>query len=56
MRKYNFDARIEAVSNGGAYVLFPYDVRAEFGTRGQERRRPFLVASPPDLEPFAARH
>jgi hypothetical protein len=37
MKRYQFTARIEPTSNGGAYVLFPYDVQAEFGTRGQVR-------------------
>jgi len=33
MKKYSFRARIEAGDGGGAYVLFPYDVHAEFGAR-----------------------
>jgi hypothetical protein len=37
MKKYKFNAKIEAASNGGAYVLFPYETQAEFGTRGQVR-------------------
>jgi len=28
---YEFDAVIQAVDKGGAYVAFPYDIRAEFG-------------------------
>jgi hypothetical protein len=35
MKKYKFKARIEAGDRGGAYVLFPYDVEKEFGTRGR---------------------
>lgn len=31
--KYEFDAKIcETGDNGGAYVVFPWDIRAEFGT------------------------
>ena len=35
MKKYKFDAKIETGGRGGAYVLFPYDVEKEFGTRGK---------------------
>jgi Domain of unknown function (DUF1905)/Bacteriocin-protection, YdeI or OmpD-Associated len=37
MKKYKFKAKIEeaSVGTGGAYVLFPYDVQAEFGTKGR---------------------
>jgi len=32
---YKFTATIEAGDGGGAYVLFPYDVENEFGTKGK---------------------
>jgi len=37
MKKYSFTATILAASvgSGGAYVLFPYDVEKEFGTKGR---------------------
>lgn len=35
MKKYKFTAKIEEAGGGGAYVLFPYDVEKEFGTRGR---------------------
>ena len=35
MKKYKFKAKIEAGDGGGAYVLFPYDVQAEFATSGK---------------------
>lgn len=37
MKKYSFTATIQAtpVSSGGAFVLFPYDMEKEFGTRGR---------------------
>ena len=37
MKKYSFTATIQAapVGSGGAYVLFPYDVEKEFGTKGR---------------------
>ena len=37
MKKYKFKARIEeaTVGTGGAFVLFPYDVEKEFGTKGR---------------------
>lgn len=35
MKTYKFTACIESVGGGGAYVLFPYDVQAEFGTKGR---------------------
>lgn len=36
VKQYKFNATIESTgSSGGAYVLFPYDVKQEFGTRGQ---------------------
>lgn len=35
MKKYSFKAKIEAAGGGGAYVLFPYDVEKEFGTKGR---------------------
>jgi len=28
---YEYDAVIRSADNGGAYVSFPYDIRAEFG-------------------------
>lgn len=36
MKKYKFKARIEeaSIGTGGAFVLFPYDVEREFGTKG----------------------
>ena len=30
-KKYEYDAIIQPADKGGAYVVFPYDVRAEFG-------------------------
>ena len=35
MRKYKFEAKIEAGDRGGAYVLFPYDTGKEFATKGK---------------------
>ena len=35
MKVYRFKAHIEAGDGGGAYVLFPYDVEQEFGTKGK---------------------
>jgi hypothetical protein len=34
MKKYTFKAKIEPGKGGGAYVVFPYDVEKEFGTKG----------------------
>jgi len=35
VKKYKFKARIQAGDGGGAYVLFPFDVEKEFGTKGK---------------------
>jgi hypothetical protein len=35
MKKYRFTAKIEAGDGGGAFVVFPYEVEKEFGTRGK---------------------
>jgi hypothetical protein len=35
MKAYRFTAKIETGDGGGAYVLFPYDVEREFGTKGK---------------------
>src|SRR5262245_55570049 len=35
MKKYKFKAKIQAGDGGGAFVLFPYDVEKEFGTKGR---------------------
>jgi hypothetical protein len=35
MKKYKFKAKIQAGDGGGAYLLFPYDVEKEFGTKGR---------------------
>lgn len=35
MKTFRFKARIEKAGGGGAYVLFPYDVVKEFGTRAR---------------------
>jgi hypothetical protein len=35
MKKYKFRAKIEAGDGGGAYVLFPYDTKKEFATKGR---------------------
>ena len=35
MKKYQFTATIQRGDGGGAYVLFPYDVETEFGTKGK---------------------
>ena len=34
-KRYKFNATIEAGPGGGAYILFPYDVEKEFGTKGR---------------------
>ena len=35
MKKYTFTAKIESEPGGGAFVIFPYDVENEFGTKGR---------------------
>jgi hypothetical protein len=35
MKKYKFQAKIEAGDGGGAYVLFPFDVEKEFAAKGK---------------------
>ncbi|HEX4068001.1 MAG TPA: YdeI/OmpD-associated family protein [Acidobacteriaceae bacterium] len=35
MKKFSFTAIIESAGEGGACVLFPYDVEKEFGTKGR---------------------
>src|SRR3984893_18455680 len=35
MKKYKFQAKIEAGDGGGAYVQFPYDTEKEFATKGK---------------------
>ncbi len=35
MKRYPFQARIQAGDGGGAHVLFPYDTEKEFGTKGK---------------------
>lgn len=35
MKEYKFKATIESTGGNGAYILFPYDTQAEFGTRAQ---------------------
>ena len=35
MKKYSFTGKIQGGPGGGAFVLFPYDVEKEFGTRGK---------------------
>lgn len=35
MKRYKFTATIEQGDRGGAYVVFPYDVEKEFGTKGR---------------------
>ena len=37
MKQYKFKATIEDAGGGGAYVLFPFDTKQEFGTAGQVR-------------------
>jgi bifunctional DNA-binding transcriptional regulator/antitoxin component of YhaV-PrlF toxin-antitoxin module len=34
-KKYRFSAKIAAGDGGGAYILFPFDVEKEFGTKGK---------------------
>jgi hypothetical protein len=35
VKRYQFKAKIEASDGGGAFVLFPFDVATEFGTKGK---------------------
>jgi hypothetical protein len=35
VKKYKFKATIHAGDGGGAYVIFPFDVEKEFGTKGR---------------------
>ena len=46
---YQFEARLEPsdIGKGGAYVAFPYDVRAEFG-KGRVRVRATFDGEPYD--------
>jgi hypothetical protein len=37
MKEYKFKATIEDAGGNGAYILFPYDTKAEFGTGAQVR-------------------
>jgi hypothetical protein len=46
MKKYTFQARIEAGIGGGAGVVFPYDVEKEFGTKAQVRVKSTLDGVP----------
>ena len=46
-KTYEFDAVIQPVEKGGAYVAFPYDIRKEFG-RGR-----VSVHATFDGEPYA---
>ena len=46
MKKYRFRAKIEAGDGGGAYVLFPFDIEKEFGTKGKVPVQALFNASP----------
>jgi hypothetical protein len=48
MKKYKFKAKIEeaSVGTGGAFVLFPYDVEKEFGTKGRVAVHSTLAGMP----------
>ena len=35
VKKYTFSAQIEPGPGGGSFIRFPYDVEAEFGTKGR---------------------
>jgi hypothetical protein len=35
MKKYKFSAKIQLGDGGGAYIVFPFDVQKEFGTKGK---------------------
>jgi hypothetical protein len=35
VKRYQFKAKIEASDGGGAFVLFPFNTEAEFGTKGK---------------------
>ena len=35
MKKYKFKAKIQAGDGGGAFVVFPFDMEKEFGTKGK---------------------
>jgi hypothetical protein len=45
-KKYKFKAEIYSGDSGGAYVLFPYDVEKEFGTKGRVPVRATLDGIP----------
>lgn len=46
-RVYEYDAVIRPAGQGGAYVVFPYDIRAEFG-RGRVKVRACFDREPYD--------
>jgi hypothetical protein len=48
MKKYKFRAKIAeaSVGTGGAFVLFPYDVEKEFGTKGRVGVKSTLAGIP----------
>jgi hypothetical protein len=35
MKVYRFTAKLKPARGGGAYILFPYDIEQEFGTKGR---------------------
>jgi bifunctional DNA-binding transcriptional regulator/antitoxin component of YhaV-PrlF toxin-antitoxin module len=35
MKRYKFRAKIEPGDRGGAYVVFPFDIQKQFGTKGK---------------------
>jgi len=47
VKSYEYDAVIRAAGNGGAYVPFPFDVRAEFGA-GRVKVRAVFDGEPYD--------
>ncbi|HVN93126.1 MAG TPA: YdeI/OmpD-associated family protein [Terracidiphilus sp.] len=48
MKKFSFRAKIQeaSVGSGGAFVLFPFDVEKEFGTRGRVAVKSTLAGVP----------
>ncbi|MDR1117398.1 MAG: DUF1905 domain-containing protein [Oscillospiraceae bacterium] len=52
-RIYEYEAVIQPADKGGAYVPFPYDIRAEFGKGRVKVHATFDGYPPSGLEPYA---
>jgi bifunctional DNA-binding transcriptional regulator/antitoxin component of YhaV-PrlF toxin-antitoxin module len=56
MKKYKFEAKIQAGAGGGAFIFFPFNTEKEFGVKGRVQVKATLDGVPDESSLFKYRY